>query len=376
MKIPENIDFAKYAAMMAERESGSIHPAGYWAEAMVNRFIDGNEIQGDTLPWTKTHSLVRFRPGELSVWAGMNGHKKSLMLGQIMANFALQGNVAIASLEMKPEDTLLRICKQCKGGEITEDYLGDFIVWANKSIIIYDELDKVKWNRIIGFIYYCAVHKGCSHILIDSLTKCGIPQGDGAAEKDFIDRLQWAAKSLNCHIHLICHVRKPQNGGESYIPNKFDVRGVGELTDLVDNVFIVWTDKKKKELLQKEYSMDLSLDEKEHLKGPDQRLLIEKQRNGSYEGHFKLWFHTSSLQFTNGDGIPLNFELKPNDMIDRAELSEPVYLRKAEISPDGKNSEAYKLFQRTEKITDQGATERNLTAHEKHMEAMKRLREA
>ena len=308
MKIPDHVDFAKYISLVGELESQEIHPAGYWTDKVLSR-LEGQEVSGDTLPWSKTHLLVRLRPGELSIWAGMNGHRKSMLLGQVMTHLAMSHKVAIASLEMYPEETLLRMI--CQSGTVTEpskEYARKWLEWANERILVYNQLDKVKGEKILGFIHYCAKELDCKHIVIDSLTKCGIASDDRNSEKDFIDRLQWAAKTLKCHIHLVCHVRKPNNRGEEYIPNKFDVRGAGELTDLVDNVFIVWKDKAKEKASEaKEQGFELSPKELKVINNADQLLIVSKQRHGSWEGTFKLWFH-KSMQFMAAEGKPVPLE--------------------------------------------------------------------
>ncbi len=197
------IDFEDYLRQMAEQEKGLIHKPSHWLDQIAERMQRGDKPYGDKLPWQKTHDLVRFRSGELTIWAGMSGHRKSMILGWVLANFAINydSRVAIASLEMKPEETLLRMARQCAGCNPSVDLVGEFLAWADQRMVIYDELDKVKWNRILGFVYYCAKEKGVKHVVIDSLTKCGISSGDGENEKEFIDRLQWAAKTLGCHIH-------------------------------------------------------------------------------------------------------------------------------------------------------------------------------
>jgi len=311
-----NIDFEKYARDMSVHEGGKIFAPKHWADGIVDRLERGGKPYGDKLPWSKTHDLVRFRPGELTIWGGMSGHRKSMILGWIACNFALNFNstIAIASLEMQPEETILRMARQCSGRMPTVNDVGDFLEWADTRMAIYDEVDKVKWNRIIGFVYYCAKELGIAHIIIDSLTKCGISSGDGDGEKEFIDRLQWAAKTLGCHIHLVAHVRKPPGAGEEYIPNKFDIRGASEMTDLCDNLIICWKDKKRESLLDKveQFGRDtLDFKDNEYLaKSCDQKFIVAKQRHGSFEGVFNLWFDRPSLQFVSLEGKHHDFKYK------------------------------------------------------------------
>ena len=296
MQIPHGVDFSKYIKIVGEGEAQEIFPAGRWKNDLIER-IYGERITGDCLPWAKTHPLFRMRPGELTLWGGMNGHRKSMLIGQVMLNLLEDRRVAIASLEMKPAETLWRMCLQAAGtGNPSREFVERFSDYTNSNLLIYDQLDTVHSDKILGFVHYCASEMQCQHIVIDSLTKCGLGTADRDKEADFIDRLQWAAKSLNCHIHLVCHVRKPDNRGEDYRPNKFDVRGAGQLVDLCDNLIIVWKDKKRESMK----GADLDIKNKEYFdKHTDQVLLIEKQRHGSWEGNVNLFFHAASLQFTS-----------------------------------------------------------------------------
>lgn len=303
MKIPEGIDFAEYIELVGDLEAQEIHSAGHWASKVLDR-ADGITLTGDKLPWSKTHDHVRLRNGELSIWAGMNGHRKSMFLGQVMVELAKHSNIAIASLEMLPEETLFRMCCQ-SGGVATPSkaYIGKWLDWADKSVLVYDQLDKVAGNKILGFIHYSAKVLECRHIVIDSLTKCGISSDDRNGEKEFIDRLQWAAKTLRCHIHLVAHVRKPQSQGEEYTPTKFDVRGAGELVDMADNLFLLWKDKKREELIRNQsLGFEPEGKDREYLeKSADQKLIVAKQRHGRFEGTFQFWMH-ESMQFTADEG--------------------------------------------------------------------------
>lgn len=307
MRIPEGVNFSDYINIVGELEAQEIHSAGYWRDKLLER-AKGPKIWGDKLPWGKTHNHFRLRPGELTVWAGINGHKKSLLLGQVMLNLAGSRKIAIASLEMYPEETLFRMCMQASGvrdGTLSPAYIKEFTRYADRNVLIYDQLDTVPTEKILGFVHYCAKELGCEHIVLDSLSKCGI-KNDMDAEAEFINRLQWAAKNLRCHVHLVHHVKKPQHSNKYYRPNKFDVKGNGALTDMADNVIIVWKNIRREEELEKK-SEGFSYDTELVLNTCDQELIVEKQRHGQWEGYFKLWFHPSG-QFLAADGnsIPVN----------------------------------------------------------------------
>lgn len=98
-----------------------------------------------------------------------------MLLGQVMTWLAKQRKIEIASLEMYPEETLFRVC--CQAGTVSEPselFANTFIDWSDEWVLIYDQLDKVMAEKILGFIHYCAKELDCFHIVIDSLTKCGI----------------------------------------------------------------------------------------------------------------------------------------------------------------------------------------------------------
>jgi twinkle protein len=305
MQIPHGIDFSKFIKLVGEGEAQEIRSAGYWKNDLIERSY-GEKITGDCLPWAKTFPLFRLRPGELTLWGGMNGHRKSMLVGQVMLNLLEDHKIAIASLEMKPTETLWRMCLQAAGtGNPSREFVERFSDYTDRNLLVYDQLDTVKSDKILGFVHYCASEMKCTHIVIDSLTKCGLGTADRDKEADFIDRLQWAAKSLNCHIHLVCHVRKPESRGEDYRPNKFDVRGAGQLVDLCDNLIIVWKDKKRESMK----GVTLDIKNQEYFdKHTDQVLLIEKQRHGSWEGNVNLFFHGPSLQFTSEENRVKNLD--------------------------------------------------------------------
>jgi twinkle protein len=285
--ISDDIDFLKFAGM-AESQFFA-QPKDYLEE--VNRRIeDGVTSRGDKLPWEKTHQQVGLRMGEVSLWAGVNGHGKSLVLGQVFLWLPFEIKVLIASLEMQPAATIERMVKQALGSaRPSRDYIAQFMEAAD-NITLYDQIDTIQPNRILGMIHYAAQELGIKHFMIDSLVKCGISPEDYPKQKEFVDRLCWAAKTENIHIHLVHHMRKGNK--ESDTLDKFDVKGAGEITDLVDNVFIVQRNKTKEEKIQNKAPV-------EHLE-PDEVIRVAKQRHGEWEGKIALYFHKEANRFLSG----------------------------------------------------------------------------
>ena len=285
--LSNDIDFLKFAGL---QESQYLEPTTTFLDEVKERFNYGYEVTGEKLPWHKTYELVGIRDGEVSLWAGINGHGKSLVLGQVFAWFPRDVKCLIASLEMKPAATIQRMCKQAMRTSHPTTLAIDEFGEKTDNIWIYDQNDSVPAEKILGMCHYVAQEMGIKQIMIDSLMKCGISPEDYPRQKEFVDRLCWCAKSENIHIHLVHHIRKGDK--ELSIPDKFDIKGAGEITDLVDNVFIVHRNKAK------ERAKENNNHDKD--KEPDQIIRVSKQRHGEWEGSINLWWHSQTNQFVGG----------------------------------------------------------------------------
>lgn len=289
---PEDID-----AVMDEVALQDMRPASEWIDAVC---AEGDLVVESPTPWSsKTDGRFGFRPGELTIWAGQNGSGKSLIVGQSMLWLLPSATVAIASMEMRPRETIIRMCDQARGGKSDGAFRRAFLAWTGKGresrLYIYDQNDTVPADRILAVVRLAATKLRCGHVVIDSLTKCGLPSSDKYdAQIKFIDRLQWIAKSTGVHVHLVAHIRKGDD--EAKAPNKFDIRGASEISDLADNVLMIWRNKTKEEAIDKQRNGGVLRNE-DVLTEPDTFLRVAKQRHFSWEGTFGLWWHRESGQF-------------------------------------------------------------------------------
>lgn len=280
-------------------ESQFVREAPSFKDRLQNLIRSGGAQAGSSMPWSNVDETQRLRPGELSIWAGINGHGKSLILGQVLMWQAKHQKILIASLEMTPEETLMRMVNQYAGCEASENFAGQVVDQLKDRIWIYDQLDTVPPERILALVHYAAKDLKVNHIAIDSLMKCGMDYEDYKAEKRFIDRLQNAAKRLGVHIHLVAHMKKGKS--EYEMPDKFSVSGGAYLTNIPDNVFIVHRNKYREDALEKQakgaLEKDLSTLELKALQQPDVWLKIPKNRHGRKEGLHGLYFHKNSGQY-------------------------------------------------------------------------------
>lgn len=277
----------------------------------------GGVQKGESLPWSKADDIIKIRPGELSIWGGINGHGKSLILGQVIGSLLKSEKALIVSLELFPYQTVERMINQFAGCESAMKFVDAALSVLDGKLWLYDQVNTVHAEKIIALVHYASKTLKVDHIVIDSMTKCGLPS-DFDAEKRFLDRLQWAAKNLGIHIHLVCHIRKGES--EEKIPNKFDIKGSGAITDIPDNIFIHWRNKRK-EIIKREMQISesngktysINSNDEKVLAMPDALLNVEKNRHGGEEGRIGLYFHKGSGQYTSIEGKvmpdPLNIQV-------------------------------------------------------------------
>ena len=230
-----------------------------------------------------------FRPGELSVWTGYNGHGKSLMLSQIILGLMQQGErVTVFSGEMTPERQLKRLVKQATGlDRPTMKYIDAVGEWVTDKMWFFNVVGSAGIDRLLQVFLYANKRYGMRHFVIDSLMMTDVPEdgpGSMTAQKEAVRKLCDFARRNGCHLHLVAHPRK--GADESRGPGKLDVAGSSKITDGADNVFTVWSARKD------ENDPDVDMDK------ADARLELQKQRNGDTQHYSQpLWFCKSAQQF-------------------------------------------------------------------------------
>lgn len=251
---------------------------------IMAEFVD-IKVSGVRLPWSKTYNQLRIRPSEITVWAGINSHGKSVALSHVSVDAVAQGEkVCIASMEMKPRKLGRKLYQQLlcvdqptpNDGELAIKFLEDRI-W------LFEVYGTAKASRIIEVFNYARKRYGVTQFIVDSLAKCGYAEDDYNSQKKFVDRLMEFAGEFNVHVHLVVHIRKKED--ENKVPGKMDIKGTGAITDMVDNVFIWWRNKpKEKNDPKKKFEYDAILS-------------CEKQRETGEEPLFGFYFDQKTCQF-------------------------------------------------------------------------------
>lgn len=245
-----------------------------------------DETPGLYLPWKKTESQFKFRLGDTTILAGINGHGKSEIVNHIIVDAISQGErFGIASLEMEARYLCGKLYRQagwtrgCNFSSQIGEYFND--------IFLYNKVGTGDLDQILESFIYARKRYGVKYFVIDSLSKCGIADDDYTAQKIAVEKIfDFSIKHL-VHVILVVHIRKQKD--ELSIPTKFDIKGSGGMTDAVSNVLVVWRNKVK-EAARRNGNQAKELE-------PDQVLRCVKQRSTGQETHVNLWFHAPSCQF-------------------------------------------------------------------------------
>lgn len=301
--IGDDIDFNAYLSM-TDRDH-KIIPASAYADAVIDAFYGGQEAHGAYLPWGKTHGNIRFGRGQVTLWTGFNSHGKTLMLSQAVLSFVAQGErVLVISPEMKPVALMARACRQAaECAEPSVQFIRDFHTWTNKGLWLYDQQGMIDAKKIMAVCRFFAERHNGTHVVIDSLLKCGVSQDDFNAQHGFVNELTSVARDTDLHIHLVAHSRK--TASEDTIPSRFDVRGSGTITDQVDCVLTVWRDKR--------HEAGVASGKARYEEKPGVLIACDKNRHHGWDGNIGLWFHRQSGQFCpDSRGKPLNLMTWPH----------------------------------------------------------------
>lgn len=249
---------------------------------------------GIFLPWEKMRNDFKVRPGETTVWAGINGHGKSLALSHLIADGIAQGSKwCVASMEMPPRQFGDKFYRQ--SGWTKDCGIEAEIKEFAHDLFIFNEYGVAKAAKILEVFEYARRRYGVDQFVIDSLTKCGFAEDDYANQKAYVDEVVEFGMKNNVHVHLVVHVRKSDD--ESKRPGKFDIKGSGGISDVVNNVLTVWRNKKKEAVKSGEEVIDDQKERNGILAKSDMIISCVKQKKTGIEGGYGLWFHPESCQF-------------------------------------------------------------------------------
>lgn len=262
---------------------------------------------------TSNHKLTEILKGwrreELSVWTGQNGAGKSTLLSQEIIHLLRQGKkCCIGSFEMPPRKYLWWLIKQSlKKTDITDYDVNYTLNEFAENLFIIDIMGEIEKDNLFEIIEFGCRKYGIEIFVIDSLMKVKLSTDNNkiyGEQKNFVNRLADFVKEYKCHIHLVAHPRKAKT--DDYESGKTDVAGSGDITNIADNVFLVYR-----------YTDDQIENRKRNGKEPyDSFLEVKKNREHGELGKIGYYFNKESKTFETE---------KENQYIeDEPKYSEPI----------------------------------------------------
>lgn len=154
--LPDSLDFAAY-----EQETECqvlVRPASLFADDLEAEFEPSRRKPAPTMRSTKLAHAIEFRPGEVTVWAGYNGHRKSMFTGQVMLDLCAQRQRSLVmSLEMAPSKTLGRMAKQACATDLPNRARREqFMRWTDGKLWIFDFVGRLTPSKCLAVLRYFA----------------------------------------------------------------------------------------------------------------------------------------------------------------------------------------------------------------------------
>lgn len=295
----DDIDFK--AHMRATECKAKVRRASDFTDDLVEMFdMTKPRKRAPSMFSSKLGSRLEFRPGEVTIWAGYNGHRKSTFAGQVKAELCKQGQRVLAcSFEMLPAQTLGRMMRQTLGGnQLARSSVEHFSRWTDGRLWLFDHMGRITPAQLLAVCNYFAAELKGQHVFVDSMMMVCESEESMDEQKQFMTDLVRLAQETGLHVHLIAHCRKPSTGDESKPPTKYDIRGSAAISDQAHNVVTVWFDRARAATLERNPS------DPDALAKPSALITVEKQRNGAFEGRLKFWQHDASMRFTDERGDP------------------------------------------------------------------------
>jgi twinkle protein len=273
----------------------SLFPMEYYTDEIINLIENPSALQGTpTFLKSLTEILGGWRYNEYSVWSGQNYSGKSTILNQVIIDLAVKGiPVCIASLEMPPKRYLRWAMVQYTHNAFpSPERVHNAMRTIGHMIYVVDLQSDCEIGALLDKFKYAARRYGCRHFVIDSLMMIKTDSKRELEHQASICKSICAfAKEYNVHVHLVAHPRKGTDDDER--PGKVDVMGTGHITNLADNVFIMW--RPSEELKEKARSKN------KYEIPPDAILYVKKNREIGTSGKVKLWFNATTKSYTEDE---------------------------------------------------------------------------
>ena len=243
-----------------------------------------------------TDILKGWRKKEVTVWTGRNGSGKSTFLNQEIIHLIDSGSICcIGSFELPPIIYLAWLMRQhYRKQNVSRQEIEKGLKHYAGRLLIFDIVGEINKTNLFELMEFASMKYGVDHFVIDSLMKIHLGVAENkiyGEQKKVVSDLSDFSKKYDCHIHLVAHPRKSTS--DENIPDKGDIAGSGDITNLADNVIVIHrvSDEQKEKFLR---------DNKEAY---DTWLKVLKNRAHGEEGGFGLFFESQSKRFQENNPV-------------------------------------------------------------------------
>ncbi len=225
-----------------------MNPLFFTSKTIVHKKIDDSKII--KTGFTELDGMIRgLIKQEITCVSGLNGSGKSSVLSQVALEVVQSGHkVALFSGELSESRVLDWLQLQAAGkyhtmGTQYENYYyvkdevkQDINTWLDQKLFVYNNDYGNKSTDVLTAIEDCITRKKVDVVILDNLMSLdlGSSQDKWENQSIFIKAVKRFAVINDVHIMLVMHPRKSIG-----FLRKDDISGTADLTNMVDNVFII-----------------------------------------------------------------------------------------------------------------------------------------
>jgi len=258
----------------------------------VKNYYRNEKNSGFSLGFQKTDEDSNFlcKRGELTILTGSSGSGKTTFLSQVMLNLMHYTNVLIASMEMRPVIQIAKMIQQTGIKNPSDQDIEDFCNNYKNKLWLFNAQGTTTEDDLVASLHFGKKVHDCDVFVIDSLMKVdSIAEDDYGSQKKFLNKISCIARDLGIHIFLVAHTKKLAD--ESIVPDASHILGSSHIRNLSDNIICLHR--------RKDVEQAKLLGEIEDGDNPcTSYLMIQKQRNHSFEGTFSFWFDKHKQKFS------------------------------------------------------------------------------
>lgn len=253
--------------------------------------------------------------GEVTLLSGSNGSGKSSWVNTLTLNIVQQGwKVALWSGELPAPDLKNWIEMAAAGPRYVKpsmkfpgrfycpNRIGEKIdKWLEGKFALYNNEYGYQWAQLFNDMKTLR-QRGVRFFIIDNLMALDVDLINGdknRQQKSVVNDIKNFAKQQNCHIILIAHPRKGSARGKFSLLRKDDIAGTSDLSNMVDNVFIIH--RKNEDFLKgyAEYYGKAKADELRDTEFGNFVEICKNRRFGVLDKMCGIYYDTASRRFEN-----------------------------------------------------------------------------